>query len=117
MWIANRMVKTVLRLLAMLMVLGTPAFAIAKQTGDLSKGLAYAKENCTECHAILRGERISPAPNVLTFGAIAHTPGMTGTALAVWFRTPHPTMPNFIIAPADRDNLIAYILSLRNSQL
>jgi hypothetical protein len=42
---------------------------------------------------------------------------MTGTALAVWFRTPHPTMPNFIFAPADRDNLIAYILSLRNPQL
>jgi hypothetical protein len=44
-------------------------------------------------------------------------PGMTGTALAVWFRTSHPvlpkTMPNLVIEDDDMDNVIAYILSLR----
>jgi hypothetical protein len=42
---------------------------------------------------------------------------MTGTALAVWFRTSHPvlpkTMPNLVIEDDDMDNVIAYILSLR----
>jgi hypothetical protein len=41
---------------------------------------------------------------------------MTGTALAVWFRTSHPvlpkTMPNLVIEDDDMDNVIAYILSL-----
>ena len=111
------MVRHVLRLLTMLMVLGIPAFATAQEVGDAGKGLVYANKYCAECHAVLRGESTSPRPKVLTFEAIAQTPGMTGTALAVWFRTPHPTMPNFIIPPADRDNLIAYILSLQNLQL
>jgi cytochrome c2 len=111
------MVRHVLGLLMMLMVLGTPGFAIAQEVGDARKGLTFAKKYCTECHAVLRGQSTSPAPKAATFETIAQTPGMTGTALAVWFRTPHPTMPNFIFAPADRDNLIAYILSLRNPQL
>jgi len=32
----------------------------------------------------------------------------------VWSRTSHRTMPNLVIEPADMDDLIAYILSLRN---
>ena len=38
---------------------------------------------------------------------------MSITALTVWSRTTHPNMPNFIIDPKDMDDLIAYILSLR----
>ena len=43
----------------------------------------------------------------------ANTPGMTITALTVWSRTSHPAMPNFVIDPKDMDDLIAYILSLK----
>jgi len=39
---------------------------------------------------------------------------MSITALTVWSRTSHPTMPNLVIAPEDMDDLIAYILSLRD---
>jgi hypothetical protein len=45
---------------------------------------------------------------------LANTPGMTVTALTVWSRTTHPTMPNLAIEPTDMGNLIAYILSLRD---
>jgi hypothetical protein len=38
---------------------------------------------------------------------------MSVTALTVWSRTSHTTMPNLIIEPGDMDDLIAYILSLR----
>jgi hypothetical protein len=38
---------------------------------------------------------------------------MSITALTVWSRTSHPTMPNLVIGPEDMDDLIAYILSLR----
>jgi hypothetical protein len=45
---------------------------------------------------------------------LSPTPGMSVTALTVWSRTSHPTMPNSIIETNDMDNLIAYILSLRD---
>jgi hypothetical protein len=39
---------------------------------------------------------------------------MSVTALTVWSRTSHPFMPNLIIEPDDMDDLIAYILSLKD---
>jgi hypothetical protein len=44
---------------------------------------------------------------------VANTTGMTATALAVWLTTSHPTMPNMVLDPQDRDNVIAYIISLK----
>ena len=41
---------------------------------------------------------------------------MTGTALSVWLRTPHKSMPDLIIEQEDRNNVIAYIVSLRDDQ-
>jgi hypothetical protein len=32
----------------------------------------------------------------------------------VWLQTSHPNMPNLIVPPEDRDDVIAYILSLRD---
>ena len=45
---------------------------------------------------------------------LANTSGMTVRALTVWSATTHPIMPNLVIEPTDMDNLIAYILSLRD---
>lgn len=89
------------------------ATAHAQEPGDPAKGLAYAQLHCADCHAIRPSERFSPRLGLATFKAIADTPGMTGTALAVWLRTPHNAMPNLIIEAEDRSNLIAYIVSLR----
>jgi hypothetical protein len=65
---------------------------------------------------VLRSEAASPNKQAPPFKAIADTPGMSVTALTVWSRTSHPTMPNFVIEPADMDDLIAYILSLREKK-
>lgn len=81
--------------------------------GDKAKGLAYAKRICAECHNVLATNAPSPNPKAPSFRKVAETPGMTVTALTVWSRTTHATMPNIVIAPADMDNLIAYILSLK----
>jgi hypothetical protein len=32
----------------------------------------------------------------------------------VWLQTPHPTMPNLIVDAQDREDVIAYILSLQD---
>lgn len=82
--------------------------------GDADKGLAYARKVCASCHNVLRREGPSPNSRAPAFTKIARTPGMSVTALTVWSRTTHPTMPNLVIEPSDMDDLIAYILSLRD---
>jgi tetratricopeptide (TPR) repeat protein len=86
----------------------------AADTGDPRKGFAYAERICSGCHNILRTDAASPNRQAPPFKEIADTPGMSITALTVWSRTSHQTMPNLVIEPADMDNLIAYILSLRD---
>ena len=78
--------------------------AIAQEAGDPLKGAAYAREHCVECHTIEGDEQLSPLPKAPTFKAVANSPGMTATALLVWFRTPHPSMPNLIINTEDQRN-------------
>lgn len=86
------------------------------EIGDRVLGLAYARRACASCHNVLGTDARSPNAKAPSFKAIAQTPGMTVTALTVWSRTTHATMPNLVIAPDDMDNLIAYILSLKSPQ-
>jgi hypothetical protein len=41
---------------------------------------------------------------------------MTATALTVFFRNSHRDMPNLVLSDDDRDNVIAYVLSLRENK-
>jgi mono/diheme cytochrome c family protein len=88
--------------------------AEAIDIGDARKGLDYAQKICAVCHNVLATGAASPNKQAPPFKKIANTPGMTVTALTVWSRTTHPTMPNLVINPADMDDLIAYILGLRD---
>lgn len=94
-------------------LLGLVPLAAAQEGGNPSKGLAYARTHCADCHALERGDAYWPGLRAASFVHIANTPGMTETALSVWFQTPHRDMPNLIIAEADRRDIIAYIVSLR----
>lgn len=85
----------------------------ASDIGDARKGQAYARRVCAECHNVSGTDAPSPFSKAPRFKQIANTPGMTVTALTVWSRSTHATMPNLVIAPSDMDDLIAYILSLR----
>lgn len=85
----------------------------AQESGDKERGRALAGRICADCHAILPGAANTPAPGVATFEVIANTPGMTAMALAVWLTTPHRNMPNLILSAQEREDVIAYITSLR----
>ncbi len=105
------MVRSLLVTVGAVAVLSSSAGA--QDVGDAARGMDYAKRHCAECHGVLPTDVASPRPPIATFRQIASTPGMTGTALAVWLRTPHKDMPNLIVASEDRSDLIAYIVSLR----
>ncbi len=79
--------------------------ALGQQSGDPVAGERLAASDCAKCHG---AHRAAPA-----FTAIAAMPSTTRTSLAVFLRTSHASMPNLILSPADRNDLIAYILSLR----
>ncbi len=102
--------------IATLALMLAPRIAGAVELGDPQQGLAYARQNCAECHAVDAGDQLSPNPDAPSFEDVANTPGMNARALVVWFQSPHPTMPNFIIPAQDTDNIVSYITSLRAKQ-
>lgn len=90
------------------------AVAHAQQLGNAEEGLAYARAHCGECHGVEAArEDFSPNADAPDFSEVANTPGMTERAIVVWLQTSHPTMPNLIIPANARDNLVAYIMSLK----
>jgi mono/diheme cytochrome c family protein len=88
--------------------------AAAEEVGDKRAGRIYAQAHCGECHGVESADEISPQLDAPNFVSVANTPGMTARALAVWLQTSHPNMPNFMIPDEQKDNVIAYIMSLRS---
>jgi mono/diheme cytochrome c family protein len=86
----------------------------AAEIGDSEKGVAIADDVCSGCHAIRKGQFLSPDSMAPTFVRIATTSGMTGIALNVALMTPHGGMPMFRLSTEQKEDLIAYILSLKN---
>lgn len=88
--------------------------AVARGSEDAKAGFAYADAVCSECHAIKKGERVSPHERATAFEVVANARGMSDMALRVWFQSPHPSMPNLTLKEKLADDLIAYIMSLKH---
>lgn len=104
-----------LRLIALSLAISAAASndARAQQIGDADKGHQLAEEVCASCHAIGVDQSASPEPFAPTFETIANVRGMSPTALSVFLRTPHATMPNLVLTDDELGDVIAYILSLK----
>jgi mono/diheme cytochrome c family protein len=87
--------------------------AVAEESGNAKEGSVFAQAVCAECHSVRDGERASPNAQAPSFTSVANTRGMNAMTLRVWFQSPHPTMPNLKVSNQESDNVIAYILSLR----
>jgi mono/diheme cytochrome c family protein len=99
---------------AMSALLASAAPGLAQEPASVDAGHRLAQAVCAECHAIEPGDRFSPNRDAPPFSEVANKPGMTIVALSVWFRTPHPTMPNFVLSADETSNLSAYILSMKS---
>jgi mono/diheme cytochrome c family protein len=97
-------------------VLVFAAGTVAAAAADPERGLTIARAQCAECHLLGKEKGQSSNPNAPPFAQIANTPGMTAAALRVALTTPHSSMPNLVIKGDAADNIIAYILSLKDSQ-
>jgi mono/diheme cytochrome c family protein len=109
------MLTRILALAACLATVSTyPAFA--QEAGNAESGFNYAKQACALCHAIRQGDNHSANPKAPSFQAIANTSGVTGISLAAALHSVHENMPNFVLGPNERDNVVAYILSLERER-
>jgi mono/diheme cytochrome c family protein len=87
----------------------------AEEGENGQRGLALARQVCSECHAVQPQQLQSPNTRAPTFVALATTPGMTSTALTVALTTPHAGMPMFRLSADQRQAVIDYILSLKQA--
>lgn len=93
------------------------ACASSALAGDIFAGRTYARQACTECHSVEPNKEVEPLIDVPSFYVIAQMPGMSELAISVWLRTPHNEMPDLVIGREDRENLAAYIMSLRGTEV
>jgi mono/diheme cytochrome c family protein len=90
-----------------------PAPLLAQDAADVVHGREIAQTICSACHVVTKGQLVSPNSEAPPFPTLATTPGMTAMALTAALTTSHRRMPNIILEPDERRDVIAYILSLR----
>jgi hypothetical protein len=87
--------------------------ANAQQIESVPEGASWRVRYAPSATPLIRQSTARPIPMRLPSKVIANTPGMTSAALTVALQTTHVTMPNFVIKGDALQNIIAYILSLK----
>jgi mono/diheme cytochrome c family protein len=101
--------KTPAVLIAAFLALPVSAFG-QPLAGNSLKGRQTATAICATCHQTNGRPPDGAAPS---FFDVANMPSTTALSLKVFLRTSHTQMPNLIISDSDTDDLIAYIIALK----
>ena len=80
------------------------------------EGQRIAREICAECHTVDPGD-FEEFDVVPSFARIAADPAVTEISLRIFLRTPHWSMPNIMLTPAETTEIVDYILSLKGKLL
>src|ERR1035437_3426512 len=80
--------------------------------GDPASGQQIATKLCSSCHRVLP-MTLSDKGDPPSFQSIADQPSTTGLSLNVFLHSNHEDMPDFMLSRTVSDDLIAYILSLK----
>jgi mono/diheme cytochrome c family protein len=88
---------------------------------DPSRGREVADAWCSECHRISpdqptgarRGHIMPPPVTAPSFMAVAARPGIDAAQLRQFMADLHPPMPTFRLSAAEKEDVTAYILTLR----
>lgn len=81
--------------------------------GNVETGRKMAVEICAECHNVIMSPEIERADAPRSFTAIAKDPVYTPTGLRVFLSSPHNQMPDFIFTREQQNDLIAYLMKMR----
>jgi mono/diheme cytochrome c family protein len=106
-------------LLLAILLIGAVLFAAALPghaqdgPGNASLGRALALRECSECH-VVEGPPRSATDPIPAFVTIANGAEGTVMALRAFLRDMHPSMPDIMLGREEEDDVIAYILTLRD---
>lgn len=100
--------------MAALALMGAAAGSDAQEPDQRERGLALSQKLCQGCHLVSPAQR-GPVPDgVPSFMALAERPGVDAPAVeAALLAPPHPLMPDPPLDHRQRQDVAAYILSLR----
>ena len=102
----------------LVLLLSSAGWALAQGVeGDPVAGRALAVKVCGKCHSVSAEQRTTRFDEAPGFDEIADKPQTTEISLRAFLQSSHPTMPNILLAEQERDDVIAYILSLRQQSL
>ena len=84
--------------------------------GNAAAGKRFSMGVCAECHMVAVGQSGLYRSDAPPFPDIANLPSTTVLSLRVFLQTPHAkrSMPDLVLTEDQMDDVIAYILSLRN---
>jgi mono/diheme cytochrome c family protein len=99
------MLRTIARLLILM-----PGAAWAQ---DVERGQELAVRWCANCHVVGRTADAASANGLPTFPAIAASPRTTPESLRAKMTAQHGRMPDLSLSRRQQDDLVAYILNLR----
>ena len=111
-------------LLKLLAVAATVSLLIAPQASaagagdqiDTTPGLALAERWCAECHAVHVTDMLSPNIAAPRFAEVVASPGGSELALRVFLQSEHEMMPRLRLSSEQIDQLVAYMMSLKNAR-
>jgi mono/diheme cytochrome c family protein len=106
--------RTWIAILHVVLFAAGAAFPVCAQTpsGDAAKGRVDAQRSCAGCHVITEGARRRPVAGVPTFPDIARR-STAAISLRAFSEPPHPPIPGVVLRRRQIDDLVSYILSLR----
>lgn len=92
-------------------LMASPALA-QEPPGDADKGHVLAKTWCSGCHLVEANE--TTARDVVpSLAAVAAMKSTTVLSLQAFLQTPHDHMPDWRLTRKEIDDVVAYIMSLR----
>jgi mono/diheme cytochrome c family protein len=88
----------------------------AELTAAEKRGLAFAEQRCSACHAVTENS-ISPNPESPTFQEIANRDGVTPATLRQFLHDSHnyPSAMNFRVEAEQISDLADYIVTMRKA--
>jgi mono/diheme cytochrome c family protein len=85
----------------------------ADPPSDLERGRTLARTWCSQCHTVEPGDRQQRADGLASFSALANDPRNTPDRLRAFLTRPHGRMPDLNLSRQDRDDLVAYLVSMK----
>lgn len=100
------------------MLVAAGLFGMAQPVGDPVSGARIAGTWCSNCHLVglapLHGAEAAAQDAAPPFAALARRASTTRAGLQAFLQKPHRRMPDYSLTEQQREDVIAYLLSLRH---